>query len=325
MGGRLGHKWTPGVALLLCQHPPPHPRGMRCSGPGTGPKPTRTTHSRPGHACPHARIPHMHAHTHTHVHPHPGRTGTPTNTHGLRHAPPCPQHGHTFTLRLQNVGPGKGEAERGPGAHPLFDPRPQGPILSWCEMCNSRGWHPSAPGGKKGAIPAPILGKGWGWARGAAGLKGSRKEALVRHRTGRRGGRAPNVPPASSTGSGEQLEAGEGVARRQCPSPNHTGEPRTPHLAPSEGPCLSLDVIASLPLWDEGLRCPSQAALSLTPGHGRQHQGTVRGAVCPTKCPMRCPTRRRPLTEMDCLQASGQKSRQAARPHTLPHTRARVD
>lgn len=66
MGGRVGSKWIPGVVLLLGQHPS---LGMKCSGPGTGPKPTHTTHSRPKHACPHAHIPNTCARTHTHTRP----------------------------------------------------------------------------------------------------------------------------------------------------------------------------------------------------------------------------------------------------------------
>lgn len=63
---------------------------------------------------------------------------------------------------------------------------PQDPILSRCEMCNS-----SAPGGEKGATPAPILGRGWGQAWGPAEGKASWKEALVRHGAGGAGRPAP--------------------------------------------------------------------------------------------------------------------------------------
>lgn len=246
MGGRVGSKWIPGVVLLLGQHPS---LGMKCSGPGTGPKPTHTTHSRPKHACPHAHIPNTCARTHTHTRPCASTSGMQRDIHKHTQSeartpvPTALTHVHLKAAErgAQRRGGRKGpwslpfsEAPtpvrtRDPPPHPLFDPSPWGPILSWCEMCNSRGWHPSAPGGKKGVIPAPILGKSWGWARGAAGVKASWKEALVRHRTGWRGGQSPNVPPASSTGSGEQLgrlgKAGQGGSAHP---PTTRGSPGPP-------------------------------------------------------------------------------------------------
>lgn len=99
---------------------------------------------------------------------------------------------------------------------------PQDPILSRCEMCNS-----SAPGGEKGATPAPILGRGWGQAWGPAEGKASWKEALVRHGAGVLGGQPPNVPPALSTWSGERLMRWGRRGQEAAPAPQAPpGSPR---------------------------------------------------------------------------------------------------
>lgn len=151
--------------------------------------------------------------------------------------------------------------------HPLFDPSPPGPILSRCEMCNSRGWRPSAPGREKGEIPAPILRR--------AGAR-PRLQQEVRNGAGGWGSQPPDPPPASSPGSEEQLrgwgKTGPGgsahppgpllVPHRveQAPSPRWSPEPPILHAA-SKGPRLlphlrSLDIIAFPPPWEKEAGLP---------------------------------------------------------------------
>lgn len=81
-------------------------------------------------------------------------------------------------------GPHPSTYQRRPSLPPP-QPSSWGPILSRCEMCNSRGWHPSTPGREKGQSWPPFReGPGPGPAGGKAGWK----EALVRH--GAWGGKA---------------------------------------------------------------------------------------------------------------------------------------
>ena len=123
-----------------------------------------------------------------------------------------------------------------------------GPILSRFQMCNSRGWRPSAPSREKGETPTPVLGRGWGQARAPAGGKAGRKEALVRHGAGGWGG----LPPLCSSclihrvrraaeGAGKTGPGGH--ARSGFPEgsgPHPREEAWTPILhAAFTGPCYS--------------------------------------------------------------------------------------
>lgn len=170
-------------------------------------------------------------------------------------------------------------------------------------------------------------------AQGPAGVKASRKEALVRHRTGWWGGSSPNVPPASPTGSGEQLgrlrKAGPGGSAHPWAPPRspqgrsgpiYTRVPRTPNPAASKGPRLSLDIIAFLPLCGEGLDCPRQASLSpRAPGH------CPLGVASHEVSPEKAASDRGSGAGAGCLQVPSQKFRQDPQLHATPLAGACVD
>lgn len=115
--------------------------------------------------------------------------------------------------------------------------RGAGPILSRCEMCNSRGWRPSAPSREKGETPTPVLRRGWGQARAPAGGKAGREEALVRHGAGGWGGLPPSCSSclihrvrraaegAGKTGPGGRARSGFPEGRA---GPIHAREPGPP-------------------------------------------------------------------------------------------------
>ena len=89
------------------------------------------------------------------------------------------QHCHMFAPRLQNAGPGEREGMRWPELHfseallsagdphsqLLHDSGLQGPVLSGCELCTSRGWHPAAAHTGKGASPTPAWKGRWAACR----------------------------------------------------------------------------------------------------------------------------------------------------------------
>lgn len=127
-----------------------------------------------------------------------------------------PQHRQTltraFTLRLQNRGPGDeaapphSEYQRhlSPSLSPLRpQANPRGPILSRCEMCNSQGWLPSAPGRER-SRPKGLGPSGrQGWLEGSPGkARGCGQEA------------APKCPPALSRNQ-ESSFGRKGRFRRQ--------------------------------------------------------------------------------------------------------------
>jgi len=139
------------------------------------------------------------------------------------------------------VGPREGEGGEGPGASPAQRPpppyvpeTPPTPIPSSTPVHGAQHCLGARCVTAELAAPCPHPWQGLGPAGGPAGVKADRKQALVRHRMGQQGGPSPNVPPASSTGSGEQLGgAEEGRARRQCPSPGPPSCPTgqiMPHL-----------------------------------------------------------------------------------------------
>lgn len=123
-----------------------------------------------------------------------------------------------------------------------------------------------APGQRWRCLPHPLPGP----ARGQCEVRpvGSPGKARGGGATGRP---APSVPVALATGSGEQLVGSR--AGRLGPGSMPEEPWSQPHSL--QGPCLSLDIIAFLPLWGRG---------------GRQHQDAERGAAqgqppCPSSRP----------------------------------------
>lgn len=176
-------------------------------------------------------------------------------------------------------------------------------------MCNSGAGGPP-PQVERGDDPRPQPLTRAGAGPGPSRSEGRREGSPGKAQDGAAGGPSPNVPPASSTGSGEQLGGGaeEGRARRQCPSPGPPSCPTgqiTPHL--HEGfpnpqprgfqrpPACPWTLLLFCPCGGgAGPDRPRQAALS------PEHQGTVRQASCPTRRPTRKQRRRagtRPETQ----------------------------
>lgn len=298
----------------------------------------------------HTHTEHARTHTHPCAHKSQMHRAIQTQADARTHEPTAVTHVH---LKAAERG-AQGEGERGgregpwslpcseaappvrtrePHSHPLFDPSPRGPILSRCEMCNSWSWHPLPPGGQKGVIPAPILRKGWGRARGPAGVKASRKEALVRHRTGWWGGSSiMSLPPhpqgqeSSLGGWGRQGKEAVPIpgaflvppgvdwapSTRGIPKPPTTQLPKAPPPVPGHY-CFAAPV-------GEGPDRPCQAALSPTaPGHCPQ--GVVSHEVSHRKAA----SDRGSGAGTGWLQASGQKSGYNPQLHVAPYTGACVD
>lgn len=247
-------------------------------------------------------------------------------------------------------GPGRGREGRGPGASPAqrLPPQyvPENPIptlsltpvhgAQYClgARCVTAGAGTLCPpGGQKGVIPAPILRKGWGRARGPAGVKASRKEALVRHRTGWWGGSSiMSLPPhpqgqeSSLGGWGRQGKEAVPIpgaflvppgvdwapSTRGIPKPPTTQLPKAPPPVPGHY-CFAAPV-------GEGPDRPCQAALSPTaPGHCPQ--GVVSHEVSHRKAA----SDRGSGAGTGWLQASGQKSGYNPQLHVAPYTGACVD
>lgn len=284
-GGGTGQQGT-----LRCgspARPTPLP-GDEMLGPGTGAEPTQSTHTRGRDMFALTQTYPIHTHTHTPC-ASVSQMHRATYRHTVRGTLTSAQSTDTFTLRLQNVRMREGEGVRWPGVsllpgphpstywrhhpRPLFDPSPRGPILSRCEMCNSRGWCCSTPGREKGRSRPPSS-EGPRPGPGPAGGKASWKEALVRHGAGGRGGHPQMFLLPCPQGQG----AAWGV-EGQCP-PN--GPLQMPHRVPgpqpleealglcscsSQRPHLSLDIIAFLPPWGEAAgQPPGQDTWSLTAG-----------------------------------------------------------
>lgn len=160
-----------------------------------------------------------------------------------------------------------------------------GPILSRCEMCNSRGWCPSAPSREKGETPTPVLARGWGQARAPAGGKAGWEEALVRHGAGGWGGLPPSCSSclihrvrraaegAGKTGPGGRAPSGfpEGKA-----GPIHVRKPGPPsctqlsQVRATPPPPVPGHYCFFAPTGGGGWIAPRQATRSLTTGPGRQ-------------------------------------------------------
>lgn len=181
-----------------------------------------------------------------------------------------PQHRQTltrtFTLRLQNRGPGDeaalphSEYQRhlSPSLSPLR-PRanPRGPILSRCEMCNSQGWLPSAPG-REQSRPKGLGPSGrQGWLEGSPGkARGCGQEGC------------PQMSSCFIQKSREQFwkkrQVQEAAPGPGCP---HEG-PRTwlhfpwnqAQITQLPKACLSLDTTAFLPqVGRQQINCPDDS------------------------------------------------------------------